>query len=67
MLPRFKALLGRHSERVLFGLDTPWMECWAEGPFKRWVGWADKVVGQIEDAGAAERILHKNAERLFNL
>ncbi|UCH23033.1 MAG: amidohydrolase family protein [Deltaproteobacteria bacterium] len=67
LLPRFKELLERHSDRVLFGLDTPWMQCWAEEPFKRWVEWADKVVAQLEDAGAAERIMYKNAARLFNI
>jgi len=67
LFPRFKELLERHSDRVLFGLDTPYMECWAEEPFKRWVEWADTVVAQIGDTGAAERIMHKNAERLFNI
>ncbi len=67
LLPRFKELLERHSDRVLFGLDTPWIDCWAEEPFKRWVEWADKVVAQFEDTGVAERIMHKNAERLFNI
>ena len=67
LLPRFKELLARHSDRVLFGLDTPWIECWAEEPFKRWVKWADKVVAQFEDTGVAERIMHQNAARLFNL
>ncbi|NNL41565.1 MAG: amidohydrolase family protein [Desulfobacterales bacterium] len=67
LFPRFKKLLERHSDRVLFGLDTPWMECWAEKPFKRWTEWADKVVSQVEDTGAAERIMHKNAKRLFNI
>jgi len=67
LLPRFKELLERHNDRVLFGLDAPWIESWAEEPFKRWVEWADKVVAQLEDTGAAERIMHKNAERLFNI
>lgn len=67
LFPRFKKLLERHSDRVLFGLDTPWMECWAEEPFKRWVAWADRVVAQLEDIGAAERIMYKNAKRLFNI
>lgn len=67
LFPRFKELLEKHSDRVLFGLDTPWIECWAEEPFKRWVEWADKVVAQLEDTGAAERIMHKNAARLFNI
>jgi predicted TIM-barrel fold metal-dependent hydrolase len=67
LLPKFRQLLARHSDRVLFGLDTPWIECWAEEPFTRWVQWADKVVGQLEDSAAAERILHKNAEALFTL
>jgi len=67
LLPRFKEIIERHSDRVLFGLDTPWMQCWAEEPFKRWVAWADNVVAQFEDTGVAERIMHKNAERLFNI
>jgi predicted TIM-barrel fold metal-dependent hydrolase len=67
LLPRFKKLLERHSDRVLFGLDTPWIECWAEEPFRKWVAWADKVVAQLSDAGMAERIMHKNAERLFKI
>jgi predicted TIM-barrel fold metal-dependent hydrolase len=67
LLPGFKQLLATHSDRVLFGLDTPWIECWAEEPFTRWVEWADKVVGQLEDGNAAERILHKNAAALFHL
>ncbi|GMQ90013.1 MAG: hypothetical protein BMS9Abin10_0355 [Gammaproteobacteria bacterium] len=67
LFPRFKELLERHSDRVLFGLDAPWIESWAEEPFKRWVEWADKVVAQFEDTGVAERIMHKNAERLFNI
>lgn len=67
LLPRFRALLERHGDRVLFGLDTPWKECWAEEPFKRWVEWADNVVAQLADSGIAERVMHKNAERLFKL
>lgn len=67
LFPKFKEFLDRHSDRVLFGLDTPWIECWADEPFKRWVEWADKVVALFEDAGVAERIMHKNAERLFNI
>jgi predicted TIM-barrel fold metal-dependent hydrolase len=67
LLPRFKEVVARHGDRVLFGLDTPWMQCWAEEPFKRWVEWADKVVAQFEDKGIAERIMHKNAERLFRI
>jgi len=67
LFPGFKVLLERHSDRVLFGLDTPYIECWAEEPFKRWVEWADQVVAQIEDTGAADRIMHANAKRLFNI
>jgi len=67
LFPRFKELLEKHSDRVLFGLDTPWEECWAEEPFKRWVEWADKVVAQLEDPEYAERIMHKNAEELFKI
>lgn len=67
LFPRFKELLEKHSDRVLFGLDTPYEECWAEGPFKQWVKWADKVVDQLENPEAAERIMHKNAEKLFNI
>lgn len=67
LFPRFKEFIERHSDRVLFGLDTPWMQCWAEKPFKRWVEWADKVVAQFEDTGVAERIMHKNATKLFNI
>jgi predicted TIM-barrel fold metal-dependent hydrolase len=67
LLPRFRELLERHGDRVLFGLDTPWMECWAEDPFRRWVKWADGVVAQLADSGIAERVMHKNAERIFNL
>lgn len=67
LFSKFKELLERHSDRVLFGLDTPWKECWAEEPFKRWVEWADKVVAQLEDSKDAERIMHGNAEKLFNI
>lgn len=67
LFPKFKELLERHSDRVLFGLDTPWEECWAEEPFKRWVEWADKVVAQLEDSEDAEWIMHKNAEELFKI
>lgn len=67
LLPRFRELLERHSERVLFGLDTPWEECWTEEPFKRWVEWADNVVAQLADSGIAERVMHGNAESIFNL
>jgi len=63
----FKDILEKHSDRVLFGLDTPWMQCWDEGPFREWVVWADKVVAQLETAGAAERIMYQNAARLFNI
>jgi predicted TIM-barrel fold metal-dependent hydrolase len=67
LFPRFKELLEKHSDRVLFGLDTPYEECWAEEPFIRWVEWADNVVTQLENPQAAERIMHKNAEKLFNI
>lgn len=67
LLPRFRELLEKHSDRVLFGLDTPWKECWAEELVKRWVEWADNVVAQLADSGIAERVMHKNAERIFNL
>jgi predicted TIM-barrel fold metal-dependent hydrolase len=67
LFPRFEELLEKHSDRVLFGLDTPYEECWAEEPFIRWVEWADKVVAQLENPEAAERIMHKNAEELFNI
>jgi len=67
LLPRFRELLERHSDRVLFGLDTPWEECWAEEPFNRWVEWADNVVAQLADSGIAERIMHRNAESIFSL
>jgi len=67
LLSRFKELLERHSDRVLFGLDTPWKECWAEEPFRRWTRWADKVVAQLADAAMGERIMHGNAERLFKI
>lgn len=67
LYPEFKKLLDQHSDRVLFGLDTPWMQCWNEKPFKRWTQWADKVVAQLEDSGAAERIMYKNAASLFNI
>lgn len=67
LLPGFKQLLERHNNRVLFGLDTPWMQCWAEEPFKAWVKWADKVVAQLDDTGAAERIMYKNAQGLFKI
>ena len=67
LYPEFKELLDKHSDRVLFGLDTPWIQCWDEEPFKQWVQWADKVVAQFEDGRVAERIMHKNAERLFNI
>jgi predicted TIM-barrel fold metal-dependent hydrolase len=61
LLPRFRELLEKHGDRVF------WIECWAEEPFKRWVEWADNVVVQLADAGIAERIMHKNAERILNL
>ena len=67
LFPSFKEILERHNNRVLFGLDTPWIQCWDEEPFKEWVEWSDKVVAQLEDIGAAERIMHKNAEKLFNI
>lgn len=67
LFPRFRELLEKHSDRVLFGLDTPYEECWAEKPFTKWVEWADKVVAQFEDSKIAERIMHKNAEKLFNI
>ena len=67
LFPSFKELLEKHSDRVLFGLDTPWIECWDEEPFREWVAWADKVVAQLSDSGIADRIMHKNAERLFNI
>ena len=67
LFPRFKKLLEKHSDRVLFGLDTPYEECWAEEPFTQWVKWGDSVVGQIEDSKVAERIMHENAENLFNI
>ncbi len=67
LFPEFRQLLEKHSDRVLFGLDTPWLQCWDEVPFKQWVQWADKVVAQLDDSGAAERIMHKNAEKLFNI
>lgn len=67
LFPKFKELLEKHSDRVLFGLDTPYKECWAEEPFKQWVKWADKVVAQLKDSKDAERIMHKNAEELFNI
>lgn len=67
LFPRFRTVLERHSDRVLFGLDTPYAECWSEEPIKRWVKWADKVVAQLEDTGAAERIMYGNAKKLFNI
>jgi len=67
LFPRFKELLERHGDRVLFGLDTPYEECWAEEPFKQWVEWADRVVAQLADSKIAERIMHGNAEKLFNI
>ena len=67
LFPKFKELLEKHSDRVLFGLDTPWEECWAEEPFKQWVEWADKVVAQLADCKIAERIMHENAEKLFKI
>lgn len=67
LLPQFKQLLEHHSDRILFGLDTPWIECWAEVPLTRWVKWADQVVAQLPISEMAERIMHNNAERLFNL
>jgi predicted TIM-barrel fold metal-dependent hydrolase len=67
LFPEFKKILEKHSDRVLFGLDTPWKECWAEKPFKRWVQWADQVVGQLGDPKDAERIMHGNAEELFKI
>jgi predicted TIM-barrel fold metal-dependent hydrolase len=67
LFPEFRDLLKKHSDRVLFGLDTPWKECWAEKPFKRWVHWADQLVGQLNDSHDAVRIMHKNAEELFNI
>lgn len=67
LLPGFKRVLERHSDRVLFGLDTPWIECWNETPFRQWTAWADRVVAQVEATGAAERILYGNAARLFGI
>jgi predicted TIM-barrel fold metal-dependent hydrolase len=67
LFPEFRDILKKHSDRVLFGLDTPWKECWAEKPFKRWVHWADQLVGQLNDSHDAVRIMHKNAEELFNI
>ena len=67
LYPEFKDLLSKHSNKVLFGLDTPWIQCWDEEPFKQWVRWADKVVSQLDDSEAAKYIMHKNAERLFNI
>jgi len=67
LFPEFRRVLEKHSDRVLFGLDTPWQECWAEEPFTRWVQWADKVVAQLADSGVAERIMRGNAQRLFGL
>ena len=67
LFPKIKELLKKHSDRVLFGLDTPYIDCWAEEPFKQWVKWADKVVAQLKDSEDAERIMHKNAEKLFNI
>jgi predicted TIM-barrel fold metal-dependent hydrolase len=67
LFPKFKELLEKHSDRVLFGLDTPWEECWAEEPFERWVEWADTVVAQLADYKIADRIMHENAERLFEI
>jgi hypothetical protein len=67
LYPGFKQVLEQHSDRVLFGLDTPWIECWQEEPFKRWVAWADQVVAQLDTAGAAERIMYLNAEKLLNM
>lgn len=67
LYPEFKEILEKHNDRVLFGLDTPWMQCWDEVPFKQWVQWADNIVAQLEDSEAAERIMHKNAARLFKI
>jgi len=67
LFPKYKELLEKHSDRVLFGLDTNYKDCWAEEPFKQWVKWADKVVAQLKDSKDAERIMHENAEELFNI
>jgi predicted TIM-barrel fold metal-dependent hydrolase len=67
--PEFKKLLQDHSDRVLFGLDTPWQENWDQGSctFPKWVEWGQYVAGQLNDAGVAEAVMHKNAERLFKI
>jgi predicted TIM-barrel fold metal-dependent hydrolase len=67
LFPRFKELLEMHIDRVLFGLDTCWEESWDEEPFRKWVEWADEVVAQLADSKIAERIMHENAEKLFNI
>jgi hypothetical protein len=67
LLPEFKKILQDHNDRVLFGLDTPWQENWAEEPFKKWTEWAENVAAQLEVAGATERIMHKNAQELFKI
>jgi predicted TIM-barrel fold metal-dependent hydrolase len=67
LLPQFKELFEKYSDRVLFGLDTPKMECWAEDPFVKWTQWTDSVVAQLDDPKMGENIMWRNAVELLKL
>lgn len=67
LYPKFKKILQDHSDRVMFGLDTPYLENWAESHFVNWTSWADSVVAQLGDQEIVEGIMHKNVEKLLKL
>ncbi len=65
--PELKRFFIKYSDRVLWGLDTSGAVDWADEPFTKWTQWADNVVAQLEDQNAADRIMYKNAAKLFNI
>lgn len=67
IFPKFSECIRGNQSKVMWGLDTPYLENWSQETFGLWVNWADNLLAQVGDKDLQAKIMYQNAEGLLNL
>jgi predicted TIM-barrel fold metal-dependent hydrolase len=64
--PRWKALIEKHPERFVMGIDVWAARLFEPAMLDRLMAWTRRILGELTPA-TAERVAHRNAARLYRL
>jgi hypothetical protein len=65
LMPVFAECIRRNQLKILWGLDTPYIQNWSEKPLKLWVDTDEKMLAQLSNQELRDNIMFRNAERLL--